>query len=60
MTYDTPVWMDVGASDPFHDADVAYAREIHAQLHVWPGGHDGSYWHLHVRQYLRFFADSCA
>jgi hypothetical protein len=52
--------MDVGASDPFHDADVAYAHEIHAQLHVWPGGHGGSYWHQHVSAYLRFFADSCA
>lgn len=58
--YRAPVWMDVGASDPFHDADVAYAHEIHAQLHVWPGGHTGSYWRQHVAQYLRFFADSCS
>jgi len=58
--YGAPVWMDVGASDPFHDADVAYAHEVHAQLRVWPGGHDESYWHQHVGQYLRFFADSCA
>ena len=58
--YRAPVWMDVGASDPFLDADVAYAHEVHAQLHVWPGGHSGSYWHQHVAEYLRFFADSCA
>jgi poly(3-hydroxybutyrate) depolymerase len=57
--YRAPVWMDVGASDPFHDADVAYAHEIHAQLHVWPGGHGGSYWHQNVSAYLGFFADSC-
>src|SRR5204862_8194254 len=36
--YAAPVWIDVGTEDPFHDAAVRYAREIHAQLHVWPGG----------------------
>jgi pimeloyl-ACP methyl ester carboxylesterase len=56
----TPVWIDVGASDPFHDTDVAYARKIHAQLHVWPGGHVTSYWRAHVASYLRFYADACA
>jgi enterochelin esterase-like enzyme len=58
--YRMPVWIDVGASDPFHDADVAYAREVHAQLHVWPGGHTGAYWRAHMRQYLGFFASACA
>jgi len=58
--YRAPVWIDVGASDPFRAADVAYAHEIHAQLHVWPGGHDGAYWRAHTAAYLRFFADSCA
>ena len=36
-------------SDPFHNAAVHYAHEIHAQLHVWPGGHDSGYWHSHMR-----------
>jgi hypothetical protein len=57
--YDAPVWIDVGNRDPFHDADVQYAREIHARLHVWPGGHDGSYWRAHWRSYLRFYAGAC-
>ena len=56
----TPVWIDVGSSDPFHDTDVMYAREIHAQLHVWPGGHDGAYWRAHMRSYLRFYAAHCS
>jgi len=35
-------------------------HEIHAQLHVWPGGHDSGYWHAHMRQYLAFYARHCA
>ena len=58
--YSAPVWIDVGTDDPFHDAAVYYAHEIHAQLHVWPGGHDGDYWHSHMRQYLAFYARHCA
>jgi enterochelin esterase-like enzyme len=57
--YRAPVWIDVGTDDPFHDADVALAHEVHARLHVWPGGHDGSYWRAHIGQYLRFYADAC-
>jgi hypothetical protein len=34
--------------------------EIHAQLHVWPGGHDSSYWHSHLHRYLEFYAGHCA
>ncbi len=44
-----PLWIDVGTEDPFHNAAVHYAHEVHAQLHVWPGGHDGGYWHAHLR-----------
>ena len=58
--YRAPVWIDVGMEDPFHDAAVRYAHEIHAQLHVWPGGHDSSYWHAHMRQYFAFYAAHCA
>ena len=58
--YSAPVWIDVGTEDPFHNAAVHYAHEIHAQLHVWPGGHDGHYWRSHMRQYLAFYARQCA
>jgi enterochelin esterase-like enzyme len=58
--YRAPVWIDVGTRDPFHDAAVAYAREIHARLHVWPGGHESSYWRAHMRSYLRFYASACS
>jgi hypothetical protein len=58
--YDAPVWIDVGTQDPFHDAAVHYAHEIQAQPHVWPGGHDSSYWHSHTRQYFAFYAAHCA
>jgi Putative esterase len=57
--YSAPVWIDVGEDDPFHDAAVHYAHEIHARLHVWPGGHDNGYWHSHLRQYLAFYARHC-
>jgi enterochelin esterase-like enzyme len=58
--YHAPVWIDVGTEDPFRNAAVHYAHEIHAQLHVWPGGHDSGYWHSHMRQYLAFYARRCA
>ena len=57
--YGAPVWIDVGTEDPFHDAAVAYAHEIHAQLHVWPGGHEHSYWSAHMRSYFQFYARHC-
>jgi pimeloyl-ACP methyl ester carboxylesterase len=58
--YGVPVWIDVGSSDPFHDADVAFAHRVHAQLHVWPGGHETSYWRAHLAAYLRFYAQACS
>jgi hypothetical protein len=58
--YSAPVWIDVGQDDPFHDAAVRYAHEIHAELHVSPGGHDNGYWHAHMRQYFAFYARHCA
>jgi S-formylglutathione hydrolase FrmB len=58
--YSAPVWIDVGTEDPFHDAAVHYAHEVHARLHVWPGGHNSGYWHSHMRQYLAFYAAHCA
>jgi len=58
--YSAAVWIDVGTEDPFRGVAVRYAHEIHAQLHVWPGGHDSGYWHAHMRQYLAFYARHCA
>ena len=57
----TPVWMDVGADDPFHDADVEVAHELQANganvsLHIFPGGHDWDYWNAHTPDYVRFYA----
>jgi S-formylglutathione hydrolase FrmB len=57
--YHGPVWIDVGTKDPFRNAAVAYAHEVHAQLHIWPGGHTGSYWRAHELLYLRFVVDAC-
>lgn len=57
---ETPVWIDVGASDGFRATDVRYAHEIHARLHVWPGGHEGAYWRAHIGRYLRFYAAHCS
>ena len=49
---------DAGASDPFLGADSAFARAHGLRLRVWPGGHDGSYWASHLRDYLRFYAQA--
>jgi S-formylglutathione hydrolase FrmB len=59
--YRVPVWIDVGTEDPFRAADTAFAKTlqahgVHARFHVWPGGHEYSYWHAHVAAYLRFYA----
>jgi S-formylglutathione hydrolase FrmB len=55
-----PVWLDNGDHDPFLAADAQLARALHIRQHVWAGGHTGSYWHAHMAQYLRFYADACA
>jgi len=55
-----PLWIDLGASDPFHDATLAYARHAGVHAHVWPGGHDSAFWNAHVPALLRFFARACA
>jgi S-formylglutathione hydrolase FrmB len=55
-----PLWIDLGARDPFRDATLAYARRAHVRAHVWPGGHDTKFWDAHTPAYLRFFARACA
>lgn len=59
------VWIDVGTEDPFRTADTELAAELRrdgqpVRFHVWPGGHDGSYWSAHWASYLRFYADALA
>ncbi|HEX6699530.1 MAG TPA: alpha/beta hydrolase-fold protein [Gaiellaceae bacterium] len=58
--YRGPLWIDVGADDPFRSADESFARAHGAILHVWPGGHEGSYWRAHMLEYLRFYARALA
>jgi hypothetical protein len=55
-----PLWIDLGASDPFHDATLAYARRAGVHAHVSPGGHDAAFWDAHMPAFLRFFAHACA
>jgi enterochelin esterase-like enzyme len=59
----TSVWIDVGDHDPFLSADTELAQTLRAHdqrvsFHVWPGGHEGSYWNKHILQYLRFYSDA--
>jgi S-formylglutathione hydrolase FrmB len=60
-----PLWLDVGSEDPFRAVDTRLAHELQSkgdavQLHVWPGGHEGSYWRSHWGAYLRFYASALA
>jgi enterochelin esterase-like enzyme len=59
------VWIDVGAQDSFRAADATLAQALRdhgadVQLHVWPGGHDGTYWDAHWTSYLAFYAGALA
>jgi dienelactone hydrolase len=61
--YRIPVWIDVGRSDPFMNADTTLAAELRAhgtrvQLVVHGGGHSG--WTGRMPRYLRFDAGACA
>jgi enterochelin esterase-like enzyme len=58
---DARIWNDYGDEDWFvagNAAFVAALRKGGADLdsHVWPGGHDSSYWDTHWPRYLRFYA----
>jgi enterochelin esterase-like enzyme len=55
-----PLWIDLGASDPFHDATLTYARKAGVHAHVKPGGHDAALWNAFTPKFLRFFAGACA
>ena len=61
----TPVWMDVGASDPFRPNDAALAASLskagaRVSFHSWPGGHNSDYWKRHLARYAAFDAHALA
>ncbi len=54
------LWLDVGTEDPFRSADTHFANSLKAkgaaiQFHVWPGGHNESYWNAHWKRVLAFY-----
>ena len=55
-----PLWIDLGASDPFRNATLTYARRAGVHAHIRPGGHDTALWDAFMPQFLRFFAHACA
>jgi S-formylglutathione hydrolase FrmB len=55
-----PLWIDLGASDPFRTATLAYARRAGVRAQVKPGGHDVALWDAFMPKFLRFFAGACA
>jgi len=55
-----PIWIDIGASDPFRAATLTYARRAGVPAHLKPGGHDVALWDAFMPQFLRFFARACA
>lgn len=59
------LWIDVGSEDPFRSADTTLVRTLRSKglsvsFHVWPGGHEQSYWQSHWGSYLSFYADALA
>jgi S-formylglutathione hydrolase FrmB len=62
---DTPIWNDYGDEDWFIAGNAAFVGALetgNADLttHVWPGGHDSTYWDEHWPEYLRFYAGALA
>jgi S-formylglutathione hydrolase FrmB len=55
-----PLWIDLGASDPFRTATLTYARRVGVRAHIRPGGHDAALWNAFTPKFLRFFARACA
>jgi len=61
-----PIWVDAGDQDPFRHtgldefADQLRAQGADIQFHIWPGAHNGDYWHAHFQDYVRFYARALA
>jgi S-formylglutathione hydrolase FrmB len=57
-----PLWLDAGTADPFDPGDKAFVaalRSARVPIHVsrTPGGHTGSYWNRHWKQYLAWYGE---
>ncbi|HWC07760.1 MAG TPA: alpha/beta hydrolase-fold protein [Solirubrobacterales bacterium] len=63
---DVPVWNDYGDQDWFVPGNAAFVAALESSAttpltaHVWPGGHDQSYWDAHFPEYLNFYAQELA
>lgn len=63
---ETAVWNDYGDQDWFVPGNAAFVSALESSsetpltAHVWPGGHDQSYWDAHFPEYLNFYAQSLA
>ena len=55
-----PLWIDLGASDPFRAATLSYAQAVDVRPHIKPGGHDNALWDAFTPQFLRFFTHACS
>jgi enterochelin esterase-like enzyme len=55
------IYLDVGSADPLRPGMEGLAATLQAKgfapvFHVYPGGHDRSYWRSHTAEYLSFYA----
>ncbi len=57
---DAKLWLDGGTDDPFKSAGEEFAAALGIPMNHWPGGHTGSYWQAHFRDYLNFYSRSLA
>jgi enterochelin esterase-like enzyme len=62
---DVAVWLDVGVHDTLHPSvaqfgDTLTAAGTSAELHVWPGAHDRTYWAEHLPDYLHWYGNEFA
>jgi len=63
--YDIPVWIDVGESDPFAEADEAFAAALEKEgtevtFQTSPGEHSYAYWNPHMDDYIDFYSNALA
>jgi len=55
------LWLDVGASDPWRQADEAFDQQLTTEgiphaWHEYTGAHEDAYWTTHTTDYLRFYS----
>ena len=54
------VWIDIGKDDPWAKLAEQFNGELNTlaishEWHEWAGDHSGSYWRVHLGDYLRFY-----